>query len=205
MAFLNNADEPEIEVPNPEIAKRRTATQARIAQLEAGLETRYPLQGPESLKARMAAWEKTLHPVRWTILEPNRLVSKKHATLTVQPDGSVLASGDKPNNDVYEIDLETGLKGITAIRLEVLTDPSLPDDGPGRAPLFQVGDFLLTEFLAAAAPRGSHEKPRPLVFRRATEDYAAKGRSAAQAIDGVSDTGWSVSGEVGKPHRAVSS
>ena len=101
----------------------------------------------------MAEWEKTLRPVRLDrSSSPRRLVSKKHATLTVQPDGSVLATGDKPNNDVYEIDLETDLKGITALRLEVLNDPSLPEGGPGRAPLFQVGDFLLTEFLVTAAP-----------------------------------------------------
>ena len=203
MAFLNNADEPEIEIPSPEIARRRAETEARIGQLEAGLESRYPPQGPGSLNSKMAAWEKTLHPVRWTILKPSRLVSKKHSTLTVLPDGSVLASGDKPNNDVYEIDLETRLKGITALRLEVLTDPSLPDEGPGRAPLFQVGDFLLTEFLAATVASGSDQKPQPLVFRRATEDFAAKGRSAALAIDGITDTGWSIQGEVGKPHRAV--
>ncbi len=40
-------------------------------------------------------------------------------------------------------------------------------------------------------------------FARATEDYAAKGRPAALAIDGVTDTGWSVSGGVGKDHAAV--
>ncbi len=90
-----------------------------------------------------------MKPVRWSVLTPSRLASKKHATMTVQPDGSVLASGDKPNNDVYTVELSTDLKGITAIRLEVLTDPSLPEGGPGRAPLFQVGDFLLTEFQLA--------------------------------------------------------
>jgi hypothetical protein len=203
LAFLNNADEPEIALPDPDITRKRAATEARISDLERALETNYPREGPESLSARMMAWEKPIRPVRWSILRPSRLVSSKHATLTVQEDGSVLASGDKPNNDVYEIDVQTNLKGITALRLEVLTDPSLPESGPGRAPLFQVGDFLLTEFLVSSVPAAAGGKPKPVMLRRATEDYAAPGRSAALAIDGVTDTGWSVNGQVGKPHAAV--
>jgi hypothetical protein len=152
-AFFNNADEPEIELPDPAIAAKRAAIHQEIARLEAGLRWPYPSQGPGSLRAKVAAWEAAIKPVHWTVLSPTRLVSKKHATLTVQPDRSVLATGDKPNNDVYEVELATDLKGITALRLEVLTDPSLPEGGPGRAPLFQIGDFLLTEIQLAAAPR----------------------------------------------------
>jgi hypothetical protein len=144
--------------------------------------------------------------VQWTVLTPTRLTSKKQATMTVLPDRSVLVTGDKPNNDVYEVELAADLKGITALRLEVLTDPSLPDGGPGRAPLFQVGDFLLTEFQLAAGPLGDgagNPGLRRIPFARATEDYAAKGRGAALAVDGITDTGWSVQGGVGKPHAAV--
>jgi len=54
------------------------------------------------------------------------VTSKKHATMTVQPDGSVLVTGDKPNNDVYEVELtlerHPGDLGPTALRLEVLPD-----------------------------------------------------------------------------------
>jgi Protein of unknown function (DUF1549)/Protein of unknown function (DUF1553)/Planctomycete cytochrome C len=196
-AFLNNADEPEIDVPDPAVAARRDSLGREVARLEAGLRDHYPSEGPGSLKAKVAAWEKTIKPVHWTVLNPTSLASKKHATLTVLPDGSVLASGDKPNNDVYTVELTTDLKGITAMRLEVLTDSSLPEGGPGRAPLFQVGDFLLTEFQLAASGR-------PVRLARATEDYAAKGRAAALAIDGVPDTGWSVNGGgVGRDHAAV--
>ncbi len=203
LAFLNNADEPEMEIPEPDIARKRAVIETKIRGLEAALDQRYPTKGPESLNARITAWEKTIRPVRWSILKPSRLFSRKHATLTLQPAGSVLVSGDKPNNDVYELVVSSNLKGITAIRLEVLNDPSLPEGGPGRAPLFQVGDFLLTEFQATVAPAGDKARPQALVFRRASEDYAAKGRAAALAIDGVTDTGWSVSGQVGRPHAAV--
>ncbi|MHB1559972.1 MAG: PSD1 and planctomycete cytochrome C domain-containing protein, partial [Isosphaeraceae bacterium] len=204
-AFLNNADEPELNLPDPSIAARRASVEREIARLELALKDHYPSDGQGSLKARVEAWEKTIHPVDWTVLKPGQLRSKKHATLTVQPDGSVLASGDKPNNDVYTVELEADTKGkpITAIRLEVLTDPSLPEGGPGRAPLFQVGDFLLTEFQLAAGPGEGGKAPRPIRFAGASQDYTAPGRSAAMAIDGVTDTGWSVNGAVGKDHAAV--
>lgn len=202
-AFLNNADEPDVELPDPDIAARRAAIEAEIQKLEADLKNQYPPDGSESLATQVEAWEKTAKPGRWSILKPSKLVSRKHATLELQPDGSILASGDKPNNDIYEIDITTDLKAITALRLEVLTDPSLPEGGPGRAPLFQVGDFLLTEFEATAAPADGSADPVPLAFARATEDYAPKGRSAALAVDGAPDTGWSVQGQVGQPHQAV--
>ncbi|AMV40269.1 PSD1 and planctomycete cytochrome C domain-containing protein [Planctomyces sp. SH-PL62] len=202
-AFLDNADEPEIEIPDPEIAARRDAIEARAREMEAALADRYPTEGPDSLASRLAAWEASLRPTRWTVATPMKVVSRKHATMTVLPDGSVLASGDKPNNDVYEVDLKVERPGVTAIRLEVLPDPSLPEGGPGRAPLFQVGDFLLTEVKAEARPEGSSGPPTDLKIARATEDFAAQGRSAALAVDGVTDTGWSVSGGVGKPHAAV--
>jgi mono/diheme cytochrome c family protein len=199
-AFLDNADEPEIDLPDPAISAKRAAIEREIAHLEGGLRDHYPSAGPGRLKAKVADWEKSIKPVSWTVLTPSRVTSKKHATMTVQPDGSVLASGDKPNNDVYTVELPTDLRGITAIRLEVLTDPSLPEGGPGRAPLFQVGDFLLTEFQLAADSAG---RSRPVRFAGATQDYTAPGRSAAMAIDGVADTGWSVNGAVGKDHAAV--
>ena len=42
-----------------------------------------------------------------------------------------------------------------------------------------------------------------MAFRRATEDFAARDHSAAMAIDGITDTGWSVNGQIGRPHAAV--
>ncbi len=200
-AFLNNADEPEIALPDSEIASRRAAIASRIADLESGLRDHYPSAGPGSLASKLEAWEKTIHPTRWNVLTPAKVTSKKHATMTVQPDGSVLATGDKPNNDVYTVELPVDREGITAIRLEVLTDPSLPENGPGRAPLFQVGDFLLTEFRMEA--HDANGPSRPIRFAGATQDYTAPGRSAAMAIDGITDTGWSVNGAVGRDHAAV--
>ncbi|WZO99965.1 PSD1 and planctomycete cytochrome C domain-containing protein [Isosphaeraceae bacterium EP7] len=216
-ALLNNVDEPEEVLPDPAVSARRAAIGREIAALESSREANFPesadpkfvgpLDRPSEERSRaraaerQASWESSQVPVAWTVLTPRRVVSKNHATMNVLPDGSVLATGDKPNQDVYDVEFEADLSGITALRLEVLPDPSLPDDGPGRAPLFSVGDFMLSEFQAKAGPATGDLTP--LAFGRATEDFGAAKHGAATSIDGIFDTGWSIAGGVGKAHAAV--
>ena len=154
------------------------------------------------LAAKMADWESALKLTRWSTVAPSSMVSAKHATMTVLDDRSVLVSGDKPNNDTYKVELPVDRAEVTAIRLEVLPHESLPDGGPGRAPLFSVGNFLLTEVEAAlVSPDGA--VVRPIKIRAASADFEEKGRAASQALDGKTDTGWSVGGAIGRPHAIV--
>jgi hypothetical protein len=93
------------------------------------------------------------------------------------------------------------LRGITAVRLEALPDESLPRHGPGMA-YYEgpKGDFFMGEFQLSA-------NGQPLKFARATESYAknnfGSSASAAQAIDGDPQTGWSTAGREGERHEAV--
>lgn len=80
----------------------------------------------------------------WTVLEPVFVLSQNGATLSVLADHSILASGKAPDTDVYHVSALTQLAGISGVRLEVLEDPSLPFNGPGREPLN--GNFVLSEF-----------------------------------------------------------
>jgi mono/diheme cytochrome c family protein len=152
------------------------------------------------LAARQEAWERSLKTSDWTTPKTARAWSQKHATMELKADGSILARGDKPNNDIYEVDLEGDFAGATALRLEVLTDPSLPDNGPGRAPLFAVGDFILSEISLATLEA---DKASPVPLARASEDYAQDGHPAKLAIDGATDTGWTIGGGAGRSHAAV--
>ena len=154
------------------------------------------------LEARRKEWEAGLKLTRWSPVTPTKVESARHATMTVLDDRSVLASGDKPNNDDYRVEVPVGGEAITAIRLEVLPHESLPDGGPGRAHLFSVGNFLLTEVEASLTP-AEGGPGRPIKLRDASADFEEKGRPAAQTIDGKADTGWSIGGAVGKPHALV--
>jgi len=196
-ALLNNADEEELPVPTAEIAQQRQAILAQIDDL-----TRQ--RDPQVDESKFAAWasEAAAKAQRWQIVAPAAVTSQGHATMTVLADGSVLASGDKPNQDTYTVDLPGPRSRVTAIRLEVLPHESLPQQGPGRAPLFSEGDFFLGEF-GAAAIHPSDSAPVATRIASATHSYAADKYSAAACLDGDLDTGWSIKGRTGEAHQAV--
>jgi len=140
---------------------------------------------------------------RWIVLRPKSAASAGGARLAVQPDGSVLASGDNPSPDTYTITAETDLTGITAIRLEVLPDPSLPAGGPGRV---YNGNFALREFLVTAEPRRGQAAPAPVGLHRPAADFSQTGHGGfpiAGAIDGDPRTAWSIDPQEGFPHAAI--
>lgn len=208
LAFFNNCDEPELEVPEPHVSQRQAEVDAEIAQREADLLAQFAAL---EAKGKFAAWEaeQSARARHWTVVAPQSAVSEYRATMTLLEDGSVLVSGDKPNYDTYVVELPVHLPRITALRLEVLPDASLPEGGPGRAPLHSVGDFLLSEVEAAAittavVPEAAGASARvPLALVHASHSFAQEGRSAALAIDGELDTGWSIQGRTGEPHHAV--
>ena len=84
----------------------------------------------------------------WAILDATP-VSQGGSTFTKLADGSFLASGKNADFDVYTFTAQTTLKGITAVRIEALADPSMVKGGPGRA---ANGNFDLTDFRVTAAP-----------------------------------------------------
>ena len=86
----------------------------------------------------------------WTVLDPSSLSTSSGEILTDLPDHSIMVSGPLLNTDVFTITAPTTLAGITGIRLEALTDPSLPFNGPGRQP--DNGNFVLSEFSVSIAP-----------------------------------------------------
>jgi hypothetical protein len=79
----------------------------------------------------------------WTQLTPTSAVATNGASLTIQGDNSILASGTNPDTSVYTVTASTTLNNITGFRIEALEDPSLPANGPGRQP--GNGNFVLQE------------------------------------------------------------
>ncbi len=155
----------------------------------------------KQLDIRQVEWEKSVtRVIPWTVVEVTSSKGAKGTTLKVLPDGSLLASGKNPTPEVYTITARTKLTGITGIRLEALTDPSLPKHGPGRAP---DGNFVLNEFKLSAAPLNDKAKPKPVALYNALADYAQPNYPVAAAIDNNTQTGWAVGGAVGKAHTAT--
>ncbi len=175
MAFLNNADEPDLDLPKPGSEKEQQANLEKAAQLLADLSNQFPVetnlwQTPKPISAEAASGEKP------------RLLD----------DGSVLFAGASPEKDTYTLVFDTDLAEINTIRLEALTDDVLPSKGPGRV---KHGNFVLTELIVTAAPKNSPEQARPVKLVAAGADAEQKGLPVADAVDGNPTTGWGVDAE----------
>jgi hypothetical protein len=106
--------------------------------------------------------------------------------------------GKNPVKDTYTIAAQTKLNGITAIRLEVLPEASLPSKGPGRA---TNGNFVLNELKLSFTPQGE-KKAKPIVLKNAQADFSQNDWAVAGAIDNNRATGWAIAPEFGKAHTA---
>jgi hypothetical protein len=145
-------------------------------------------------------WAKAVGPpAEWHVLHPATFASTAGATLRRQPDGSFLAVGSTPAADTYTLTAAPALRSVTAVRLELLPDPSLPARGPGRA---GNGNLHLSEFEVLLFAPGTPEGNR-LRIKRATADFDQQGWTVAHAIDGDDQTAWGIHPEEGKPHEAV--
>ena len=188
--------------PDPKTNALRQA----LLQRKTGLETKNkqfidPLLAPE-LQAKVAAWAQELGEDKtWTTLDPASFTSSAGAVLTRQTDFSILASGDSPATDTYTITAKTDLKGITAFRVEVLTDLSHPRNGPGRQP--ENGNFHLSEIRVSAAPKHDATNQMAIELQNPTADFNQERWEVAKAIDGDTNTAWGIFPETGKPHLAV--
>jgi hypothetical protein len=160
--------------------------------------------GDPRLEARQAEWEKKVTAASpWSTLDVQTAQSSDGATLARQPDGSVLASGTNPATDIYTVVAHTGVKDVRAVRLEVLTDPSLGGGGPGRA---GNGNFVLTRLLATAAPRSSPAATTKVKFVRPRATFEQSGYPVANAIDDDEQgdrTGWAIVPQAGRPQTAI--
>ena len=137
----------------------------------------------------------------WIVLDLQKPRSKGKAVFQPQADGSVLATGTNADLDTYTFDATIDLEGITAIRLEALTDPSLVKGGPGRA---KNGSFTLTDFRVTARGPGRRVQGGGGRTRRTSRaTFEQKDLTVAMAIDQDKTTGWAIVPKLGMDHAAV--
>jgi hypothetical protein len=202
-AFLNNDHEAQSRVYAPDETRRRADLLRQIGEVEAKLKETTP-----DWQQRLTKWEEEWRArpkPQWTVFQPevdkNTTGGQRYLP---QPDGSILAMGYQPTKSTCTATWKTDVKGITAFRLEMLHDPNLPANGPGRS---FMGTFGLTEFNAEAGGVGA--KKTALKFAKATADLETAPETTVHpnfnekqpvrrvigpvsyAIDGKDDTAWS--------------
>jgi mono/diheme cytochrome c family protein len=135
------------------------------------------------------------------VLEISEFDSLGGATHEVLADKSVLLSGEAPDRDTYTATVKTNLTGIRAIKLEALTDPSLPGNGPGRGDA-QRPNFVLHSFAVTASPATGGEG-KAVKFARASASFSQQKYGVAGAIDDDPKTAWAINPKFHEPHWAV--
>jgi hypothetical protein len=205
-AFFNSVDEagnggpsdgrgnfkPYLRLPAPELEVQLVAKDAELKNARAKLAAI-----DQRLEPLQAAWERnalTWQP-KWEVLTPLNLKADNGVTLKALPDGSVLAGGAMPPASIYQLTAGTALRNITAFRLEMLPDASLPGGGSGRG---AGGKGVVTLFEARI-------DNRRVDLGRITADFKSE-ESELNLVVSPADQlkrGWGVNPEMNKPHYAV--
>jgi mono/diheme cytochrome c family protein len=161
--------------------------------------------GPEERIALVAAqmkWEQTVltGERRWQVLRGLEAHSDAGTEFTPLPDGSYLCVGPRPERDTYRFTAALPAKGVCAVRIEVLSDPSLPHAGPGRQ---DNGNLHLSEFKVKVASLPDPDRIVDVPLRDPVADFNQDGWDISRAIDGKPETAWGIYPQVGKPHQAT--
>lgn len=215
-AFINNGHEANIAVYTEPELRKRESIQEQTQRIETELKTAF-----SDWPARMADWEQSArgNQPAWAIVRPELDESggQKHRLLE---DGSVLAEGYAPSKHTTSFTGKTDATSVTAVRLELLNDPTLPAGGPGRS---IEGLFALTEFRVTAGPADGSAPSKPVKIASVTadaeqektplaplyDDKSGKERFVgpiAYATDGNNETAWGINVGAGRsnvPRQAV--
>jgi WD40 repeat protein/mono/diheme cytochrome c family protein len=154
-----------------------------------------------TLLAKHKDFDKKNDPnIDWKTLKPISYKALNKGTLKIHPDG-IVETVKARNIDTFTVVVETEMKGITALRLEVLADPKLKNGGPGKA---ADGNFVLTEFQVLETPDGTKNGDR-LEIVEAKADFEQNEFPISATLDNLTDApkGWAVYPSFGVTHWAT--
>jgi len=218
-AFLNNDHEAMAPVYSPDELMVRADLLRNIHEIELDLQHK-----SADWKDKLAKWEDSVkgNQPEWSVI-PCAVddISTGGQKYLPYKDGSLLAAGYAPTKHTVKLTAKTDVQNITAFRLELMNDPNLPLNGPGRS--FK-GTCALTEFMVEAAPGDAADKKTKVKFVKATADFedvadtplepnfddkSGKKRVTGPisfAIDGKDETAWGIDSGAGRrnvPRKAV--
>jgi cytochrome c553 len=175
--------------PDPAVAKARRDLARKKGEILAG-----SIDSKAERKA-VEAWEKEALAglSRWKILLAAATANSSKPES--QADGSVRFVGPRPEKDTYTFTGTTD-RVVSALRLEVLSDPSLPHHGPGRQ---DNGNLHLSEVRVKVGDGAG----TAVAIASAVADFDQQGWDITKAIDGNLTTAWGIYPAVGKSHEAM--
>ncbi len=211
-AFLNSDHEPQVTVYSSEELIVREQLVREIRQIETELRESLP-----DWPTKLAQWEQQVGgEAGWEVLAPEIYEDVGGgAKLSLLKDNSMLCAGYAPTRATFRVVGKTKLAKISAIQLELLTDPNLPRSGPGRSfkgtcALTQIkveasgveADAKNAEFKIASATADFEQGETPLEAN--FDDRSGKKRivgPVAFAIDGKDETAWGMDAGAGRRNQ----
>ena len=186
----NNTFPPELEVPTADQEQRQRELTSALAAVEAVLSSETP-----ELAADRAAFADELARSSWSTPPDLEVSSTAGRTFELDASGAWRSRPEGDDKDTFTLRFPAPTHPFRSIRLELLADDALPNQGPGLA---ANGNLVLTEVsvrvdgeaVPIAAARASFEQP---------------GYPVAKAHDGaLGRGGWAVMrGQDGAPAEAI--
>ncbi len=203
-AYFNAADEVNVKLPVK--ATNLDEYLARSTSLQDALAAR-----KKQLAPQQATWEdeqrEILGKTRGSTLatkpiEIEQLTSDGPTTFSKQSDGSYQArsTNDKPNKsgETYTLRLGKLPEHMTGLRIEALSDESLPNKGPGRS---SGGNFVINRVhLQVVDADGKSRRVLPLSRDRVTATFEQTNFKAVDVLNETIDPkrGWAIQGKTGE-------
>ncbi len=211
-AFLNNDHESSVVAYSPSQQQQRDQLARQIREQEEILR-----HTTADWQVRMAAWEASVRgdQPEWTVVHCEH-VGERGERFYQYEDGSIRAASYAPTQWAPHFRGTNGLTSISAFRLEQLTDPNLPCQGPGRSIR---GMAALSEFKVTATDPENPTNKVSVKFIQATADFANEGKSleaefddrsdkkrtygpVSHAIDGKKETAWGIDAGPGRRNQS---
>ncbi len=182
--------EPFMSVSTPEIDAKIEGLRAKLAKLKTDRET----PSPEEQQQRDSFIPNVTKDggVAWATSELVAAESTQGATLTIQPDGSVLASGTNPKQDHHVITLKTQGTSLRLLSLDAMPDASLANGRVGRS---SNGNAVLSRIHVHASSLKDPAQAREVSFSWAWADLEQV-NGDFKVINTITNTGegWAVDG-----------
>ncbi|MFN3167422.1 MAG: DUF1553 domain-containing protein [Phycisphaeraceae bacterium] len=176
-----------------ELRQQIKDNQAALAEAKAEFESKRP-----EIEREIAATEQALRDKAGVSWADARLVladsSHEGTTLEIKPDGSVLLGGEVPDHEDITLTLQTDATQLRLLRLDALTDPSLTNNGLGRA---NNGNAVLSRVKVQAVSVKDPGKTQAVALRWAWADFA-QADGDFDVLNALRDdkAGWAVGGQL---------
>ena len=190
---------PEDEAKRKELLSQRNQIQAEIDEQDSGDSlSQWATRFTDPKKASQ----------NWVTLLAKK-IETGGSTFTIKKDRSILFGGPKPDKETYTITYATNDSSKEdfensfgyGIKIETLTDPSLPGNGPGRH-VKERPNFVLNRFAAESLDANGNTNSSIQLFS-AVADFSQPNWDVSGILSDAPKTGWAINPQFGKPHTAT--